>query len=154
MTIQQMAAQLITEAAEALERNLAAMPADRQDWSAGRPGRTALEVVRECATTNHFLAQLLTQRGMPGAGGGAPVPPGECATPEQVLELLRAGRDALVAAVSAFPDEHLQDTVTLPFGGGMTLSFAQVMFKSYWHMTYHEGQVNYIQTLYGDTDWH
>jgi len=29
-----------------------------------------------------------------------------------------------------------------------------VMFGAYWNMTYHEGQIAYIQTLYGDRAMH
>jgi hypothetical protein len=31
---------------------------------------------------------------------------------------------------------------------------ADILFACYWNLTYHCGQVNYIQMLLGDTDMH
>ena len=44
--------------------------------------------------------------------------------------------------------------VTLPFGAGGDWTLAEIIQANYWNTSYHHGQVNYIQTLYGDTASH
>jgi hypothetical protein len=36
----------------------------------------------------------------------------------------------------------------------MTWKVADVILSPYWQLVYHTGQVNYIQTLYGDRELH
>jgi hypothetical protein len=42
----------------------------------------------------------------------------------------------------------------LPFAGNVTRMFARMMMGGYWNTIYHIGQINYIQTLYGNRDGH
>ncbi|MCE9558253.1 MAG: DinB family protein, partial [Armatimonadetes bacterium] len=53
------------------------------------------------------------------------------------------------AAISAFPESRLSEEITLPWG---TFNFAEVMAIPAWNFDYHLGQINYIQTLYGDKE--
>jgi hypothetical protein len=45
-------------------------------------------------------------------------------------------------------------TIHLPFRGGMDMTVLQIMSLMVWNCNYHEGQICYIQTLYGDKDMH
>ncbi|MEZ5163605.1 MAG: hypothetical protein R2688_07600 [Fimbriimonadaceae bacterium] len=56
--------------------------------------------------------------------------------------------------IAEFPDDQLENEVTLPFGGGMTITMADVLSIHYWNTVYHQGQVNFIQMLLGDGDMH
>ena len=121
---------------------------DRITWRPLDKGRSALNQVVECGAINLLGAQLLEKQAVP------PFDPAmfertyaENDTPEKAFALLAQGTDALVKAIEAFPEEKWEEKVTLPFGGGMEMSFAEVALLNYWNMTYHEGQVNYIQTL-------
>jgi hypothetical protein len=40
----------------------------------------------------------------------------------------------------------------MPWGAKMT--FAELLFLNYWNLVYHQGQIAYIQTLYGDREMH
>jgi hypothetical protein len=51
------------------------------------------------------------------------------------------------AAIIAFPEAEMNDEITLPWG---TYTLAAVMGFPAWNLNYHFGQINYIQTLYGD----
>ena len=44
--------------------------------------------------------------------------------------------------------------MSLPFGGGMTVSMADVLMMHYWNATYHLGQINQIQLMLGDKAMH
>jgi hypothetical protein len=48
-------------------------------------------------------------------------------------------------------DEELSSEVELPWG---TRTKLQVIYSNLAHITYHEGQLNYIQTLLGDQEDH
>jgi uncharacterized damage-inducible protein DinB len=72
------------------------------------------------------------------------------------LEKIKAAGDARIARlcqlIEAVPDERLEETRAMPWGGTMTL--ADRLFICYWNLTYHDGQVNYLQRLLGDTEMH
>ena len=54
--------------------------------------------------------------------------------------------------IEAIPDERLAEERAMPWGQTMTL--AERRFICYWNLTYHNGQVNYLQLLLGDTEMH
>ncbi|HXG25181.1 MAG TPA: hypothetical protein VNJ09_11540, partial [Chthonomonadales bacterium] len=62
---------------------------------------------------------------------------------------LTESTEALASAVASFPESQLGQTITNPFTGKPT-SWAEFADFFYWNNVYHEGQVNYIQVLYGD----
>jgi hypothetical protein len=60
----------------------------------------------------------------------------------------------LFAAVRELSDADLDIRVTLPFGGGMVRSLADMAHGQFWNANYHLGQICYIQLLLGDKDMH
>lgn len=52
--------------------------------------------------------------------------------------------------VAKFPDDKLKETKWLPYDGGRDFTAAEQMAYPLWNFQYHEGQINYIETLYGD----
>ncbi|NLI00558.1 MAG: DinB family protein [Chthonomonadales bacterium] len=153
--LKQAAAHMCTTAAQNLRINLEAMPADKQVWRPLDKGRSALEQVQECAVINGFFASILRDQAVPEMQWDAYK--AACAaldTAEKAAEALSASAKQLVADIEAFPEDRLDATVTLPFHEGMVMTFAQIMFAAYWNMTYHTGQIAYIQTLYGDNEMH
>ncbi len=154
-TIKQAASMMSLKAVENLRINFEAMPADRQDWKPLDLGRSALDQVQECAVINGFFASILRDREAPAMDWGAYK--AACAaldTPDKAVNALTESGSVLAAAIEAFPEDKLAETVTMPFAEGMVMTFAQVMFAAYWNMTYHTGQIAYIQTLYGDNEMH
>ena len=65
---------------------------------------------------------------------------------------LRAHLELFVEEVRAFDPADLDVEIWLPFAGGMQQKMADVMAYPYWNIVYHLGQINFIQTLYGDTE--
>jgi uncharacterized damage-inducible protein DinB len=65
---------------------------------------------------------------------------------------LKRSADAIVAAIEGAEEAALIAEATAPWGEPMPLYMLIYMAAD--HMTYHDGQVNYIQTLYGDADVH
>jgi uncharacterized damage-inducible protein DinB len=154
-TTKQIAARMTANAAENLKINLEAMPADKREWRPLDAGRSALSLIQECAVINGFFARILHE-------GKAPEMKWEeyqaaCAqldTADKALSALMASTAELTAAIESVPEERLADEVTMPFHEGMVMTMEQIMFAAYWNMTYHHGQLAYIQTLYGDYEMH
>lgn len=149
------AANATREAAEALARNLRAMPSERQTWRALDTGRSALEQVAECAVINLWMADVLQARAVPPMDADRYARlKAEYDTVEKALLGLEASAAAVAASIEVFPEEHLRDTVEMPYRPGVQQSFASLLFAAEWNMVYHYGQVAFIQTLYGDREMH
>ncbi len=72
-------------------------------------------------------------------------------TREEALSLLREHADVYRAWLDTVPAEKLATIVQLPFGAypmGVVMHFAAG------HTMGHAAQLEYVQTIYGDLDWH
>jgi hypothetical protein len=154
MSIQQVVAKQTRDVGAGLERTFVAMPADKQTWKPLDNGRSALEQIAECAVINGWSAQVFRDRAVPPFDGEAFG--GACAaldTADKAVAALRANTETLVAAIGSTPDDALQTQVQFPWDES-PCSLADAVLVAYWNMTYHIGQINYIQTLYGDQEMH
>ncbi len=139
-------------------RTVRAVPAEKLEWSPLDEGRSVLDQAQEVAQAPAFFQMLIEKRAFPEF------------TPEQMEkamkqrkswktideceEACRKHSDSFYNLVRDYPDEDLEVMINLPWGGGMVKSIADVMLFHYWNVLYHTGQVNYIQTLYGDKEMH
>jgi uncharacterized damage-inducible protein DinB len=147
MNSPQALAQMNRSAAEALGKAAAEL-GDKITWRPLDKGRNALDQVLECAGFARLGTHIFTH---------GTVPPmdqsvfeqfhAEHGTPEKALAVLQSATDEFARAIEALPAEKQQNKVTLPFGGGMEKTLVEVALMNYWNTVYHEGQVNYIQTL-------
>lgn len=132
-----------------LERDLKAVPAEKQNVSPGGSGRTPLSMIAECAYLNGVVADYLAGR------EGKRIPREEQTayfasfdTEEKALAFLAENTDALVASIEALDEETLL-TQRDGFFGTPSTPQADALFPAN-HMMYHDGQINYIHTLYDD----
>jgi hypothetical protein len=141
-----------------LVRNIRALPADKLEWSPGGAARGALDILQECAQSPSWFIGILKARAFPDF------------KPEQFQEMIAQRKtwstidecervmndnlQQLFAVVRDFPDADLDIRVTLPFGGGMVRSLAEMAQGQYWNANYHLGQICYIQLILGDKDMH
>ena len=154
ITINQIAAKLNRDSSESLIRNIEAMPTDKADWKALELGRSALNQVQECAVIAAMFAEVFSKQAIPAMEGdefGSAM--SALDTVQKAVAALRTNTEALVKAIEAFPADSLEKPTHLPWDPTPT-TFAEIMFTNYWNSTYHEGQINFIQTLYGDKGYH
>ena len=155
MTVNELAAMLTKEAGGHVARAAKAMSEERQTWRPLESGRSPVDQVAECSAANEFAAVTLREF----------IPPtfnkesldgrkAELDAMPKALAALRASTDDLLAAIGEFPADRLEEMVDLPMAPGLRKPFAWVMMLGYWNMIYHWGQINYIQTLYGDWEMH
>ncbi|MDR3707941.1 MAG: DinB family protein [Capsulimonadaceae bacterium] len=150
-TVKELAAHLTRRATAELLRFVDATPADRITWKPAETGRPILEIVVECAGANYFHAKILATQAVPVRDQQEFAKfREENNTLEKAIASLKASTDAVVAQIDAFPEDRLDATIVMPFGPGVTRTFAEIMLNVFYHETYHTGQIAYIQTLYGD----
>jgi uncharacterized damage-inducible protein DinB len=150
--INQLASSVTKRLSEDIIGLVEATPADKQTWKPLGEGRSVLEILVEVAGTNLYAAKLLATRELPAwwdddahakfAADNDTVP--------KAVATLRSSVDALTRAIDRFPATSWDDKVALPWDGGMSRSYNEVALLGFSHMTYHQGQIAYIQTLYGD----
>ena len=145
------------QAAVAAFKYAAAVPSEKLEWVPLEGGRSVLSIVRELAMTPTWQYDTLA---------GPPTEWSETAWAEQnammsqwtTLEECRGQFDArfekLEAYVRALPEERFTETKWLPYEGGRDFTVLEMLDYTRWNCTYHQGQIAYIQLLYGDKDMH
>lgn len=138
-----------------LERAAQAVPEGKLSWKPLDNGRPVLDLLGDAAQAPAMCIGLLG-----GSGEYGPELFGRMAqeragwSREQALEHLKANTSKLIEFINAMPEEKLDEPVTLPMGGGMTLPTGAWLMMAYRSFMSRTAQINYIQTLYGDFDRH
>ncbi|MCW3099690.1 MAG: DinB superfamily [Chthonomonadaceae bacterium] len=114
------------------------------------PTRSVLEQVAECVVVNRMIAALLR--------GETPPPPAVSAAPPLVLatgaeaqEQLRASGTELAGAIRTMTEEDLERAYQHPRGQFLGANLIMMPLRN---MAYHAGQINLIQMLAGDPEFH
>lgn len=150
--IQALSATLTRETAEVLIALLDATPADRFTWRPLDQGRTIHHQLVECCLANRKWTAILRTRTYANFGEEeADAEFQRCTDPEVLKTRLRETAAELSDAILAIPDEDISLKVETAWG---PYSLARSCMHACWNMMYHEGQINYLQTLYGDKSDH
>lgn len=124
------------------------VPADKHEWKPLDNGRSVLDLAQECALCPLWVPGILTKRSIDMADfETAQVEQKKLTTLDACEAAAKANLETMKAAIMAFPDEEMDEEITLPWG---TYTLGEVMGFPAWNLNYHLGQINYIQTLYGD----
>ena len=135
------------EAHRHLLTGLRYIPDDKLDWVPMGPAKSPRRIALECAAAYKLFAQMV--RGEP-LDWGQP-DPSAYPTRESVVAALDAGLADFEAALQALSAEQLAEKRRVPWG---EMAVGEIIWLAFWHNVYHDGQLNYIQTLLGDTEMH
>ncbi|GIV10335.1 MAG: hypothetical protein KatS3mg019_2426 [Fimbriimonadales bacterium] len=156
MLFNRLVSKLTLDAVDELLRYAKAIPTDKFGWRPAEHARSALEILQECAVLPAAIAAWLHDRPQS--------PPNmeqyavywaqaETLTTVQACEqALRENTQKLLQVVELLSEADLSQTAVAPWGKTYTL--AEGCFIHHWNVTYHLGQIAYIQLLYGDTEYH
>lgn len=145
-------------AKQRMEHAFANIPEDRLCWSPSPTARTPVQIVVHAAdAVTNIQSQL---NGTPfhipttaEADAHFLHMEKEFSTREDALRLLDERCSGYVEWLDAMTPEIFNGTMPLPFGlGAMPVSMALDVPAG--HMNGHTGQLEYIQTILGDRDWH
>ena len=134
------------------------VPADRLTWSPSPTSRTPVEVVGHTAQAIKNMLGNLT-------GDTFSIPNSEEAErifreedrmykeKDAVLAQLNTNAEAYLAWLQGVSDEELEEVLPMPFGLPSMPRRSVIGFMAI-HAMCHAAQIDYIQTIYGDRDWH
>ena len=131
-------------------KDLGFIPDDKLSASPMGSARPPLEFTAECAGFNFYAARAIN-----GEEQEAPTQEVRDAyfaaidTREKANEALSSSAEALITAVQG---ADMSSEVSVAWGEPMPVARLATMCS--YHMMYHDGQLNYIQTLYGDSESH
>ncbi len=149
MNIQEFQARKIVRVARTLAHFVATTPADRLDWCPATcdysSTRSALDQVRECVALNRNFATLLRHDDCESTESPAIVD----STSAQ-KELIASAHE-LADVVRGLPDEALISHFTTPHASMTGEVLIDLPCRN---MAYHGGQINFIQLLLGDREFH
>ncbi len=153
--------QLVKQTQKAVDdvcRSAAAVPLDKGDWSLGGAARSTLSQMQEIATQAKWFLPIIRERKVPEFDRHAIEEAKRLRESfDSIEKCSEAARESIVElcqAISDFPEDRLDEEITLPFGGGVTMTMADVLALPHWNMVYHLGQINQIQLVLGDREMH
>jgi hypothetical protein len=143
-------------AKERMVRALATTPDDKINWSPGSCARTPLQQVAHGAMSIPGIQGMLDGKPFPyadiaEADAAWRAAEKEITTREQVLGLLEQHSAEYLVWLDTLTSEQLASTLQLPFG---SFPMAAAITFPADHLRNHASQMDYIQTVYGDQDWH
>ncbi|MBP6964107.1 MAG: DUF1572 family protein [Armatimonadetes bacterium] len=148
-TIKEIAQGSTLNQAELLVKDASYIPEEKLCFCPMGCAKTAKDILAEVAATNASLAAALIGE-TPDPAFAEQVKRADTRNELSVL-VLESAR-IVVAAVDKIREDDLDKDATMPWGGVFPLWQAILLPVS--HMTYHDGQLNYIQTLLGDSAFH
>ncbi len=116
------------------------------DTKGPQPTRSILELVAECASANRYFAALLN-----GGTHGQPTI-SDFANADEASHEIIASANVLADAIRSAHDEAFEQEFQHWSRGPLTGKI--LMMGAYRNMAYHSGQINFIQILNGDPEFH
>ena len=143
-------------AKERMARALATTPDDKINWTPGSCARTPLQQVVHSAMAVSGIQEMLVGKPFPYADVAEAdstwrAEEKEFTTREQALSLLEQSSAEYLAWLDTLTDAQVASTLQLPFGA---FPMASAITFPADHLRNHAAQIDYIQTIYGDQDWH
>ena len=132
-------------------KDLEALPEKAFAESFGGDARTAADIAYEAAMVNDdILRNLVGEPMIDWPEGWLRAPEGLRSKTEAIANFQRSAAE-LLAAVEPWGAEELAAIVVNEHGGDTREGRCRFMAL---HLWYHSGQLNFMQTLLGDTAWH
>lgn len=123
------------------------VPDEKLSWSPGGEAKSPLQLAGSVEGFMGFLTHLLNTGTMPENRGQRPPAP---ETRDDAKERVTQAINGIIALVEGASEADLQKPVQVPWGG--TVPAVEMMFGATNVLAYFQGQLNYLQTVYGDMD--
>lgn len=136
---------------------LATTPDDKLNWSPSATARTPIQQVAHGANAISGIQGMLAGKPFPFTNlsefdAAMRAEEKEFSTRDAVLSLLEQNSAEYLAWLDMLTPEQLASMVQLPFGPALPTSVCITFAAD--HLRHHVAQMGYIQTIYGDHDWH
>ena len=151
VSVQQLAARQTRQAANGVIAAANSTHPDKVTWKPLGQGRAVLDQVIECSMANRKWAGILSTFAYANLSPQMRTVFDSIDTLPKATAMLEETTQQLIAVLLHVPDERLDTEIETEWG---PYNAAEACLHAYWNMVYHEGQINYVQTLYGDIDEH
>ena len=137
-------------------RNFAHVPDDKLNWKPTPTAKSALRVAAHTALYAGRFAKMIKDRQLPRPDNIEEWVAKNNAEESAIVDrneierVFREGTAAVIEAVDSLTPEEL-DSV-LDSGQGFKMEMRQLINLPGWHATLHLGQIDYLQTCYGDQE--
>lgn len=131
----------VREVAQTYAQDLGFVSEEKCAECPGGKARTPLAFSAEVAGFNQMVGKVLR-------GEEADFSMPDVANREEATQLVTSSAEELASLVEGMNEDELTRPITMPWGQPMPALGAVMMAAG--HMSYHDGQINYLQTLYGD----
>jgi len=149
-----MCQQSAVDGMEMFLRNFARVPDDRLKWTPAPTAKSALRIGAHTALYAARFAHMIREKALPQPDN-LEVWLAERETEERQIEdrvqverVFRAGTDEVVAALAGLTPADIARI--LESGQGWSLPMTHLMRLPGWHATLHTGQIDFLQTCWGD----
>jgi hypothetical protein len=127
------------------------LPEEAFDRSFGPATRTVADITYEVNLLNDHVGMAIRgEQPFAWPDGWVKAPEG-LRTKEAVVDAFEKSSQGILATLESFSPEQFEERIQTE--DGETDRFERCRFMSL-HLWYHSGQLNYIQTLLGDAEWH
>ncbi|MBS1724693.1 MAG: DinB family protein [Armatimonadetes bacterium] len=152
MEVKDIAVNVLKRTVKLFTQDLEALPEEAYTKSFGANARTVADLVYEVDQVNdHIVSTVLGENPPDWSFEGWVRAPEDFQSKEAVIAGFKASTDRAIAMAEGLSEDQMSDKVVTEWGE--TTKYERCRFMAT-HMMYHSGQLNFIQTLLGDTEWH
>lgn len=137
-------------------RNFAHVPDDKLNWTPTPTAKSALRIAAHTALYAGRFAAMIRDRRLPVVDNVAEwlaqreAEEVAITSREEMEWIFREGTAEVLAALDNLTPEEVE--MSLDSGQGWSMPMTQLMALPGWHATLHTGQIDYIQTCWGDEE--
>lgn len=133
-------------------QDLNAIPQEAFTKSFGGTSRTVADIVFEMNMVNDHVGMVIREeKPFDWPEDGWITAPKDFNAKEAIIQSFKSSSDKFVAMIEGFSEEQMDEAITTE--SGETNRAERCRFVAL-HTWYHSGQLNFMQTLLGDTKWH
>lgn len=135
-------------------RNFGKIPEDKLTWKPTPTAKSALQVAAHTAVTNSNFADFIRNRAVPSVDNlnefleRTSAAELAITNKDEMEQAFRANTQKFIDALDTLSQEDLE--LQIDSGQGWSMSMRYIIRMAGWHATLHCGQIDYIQTCYGD----
>ncbi|HLO98827.1 MAG TPA: DinB family protein [Fimbriimonas sp.] len=137
-------------------RNFSHVPDDKLHWKVTPTAKSALHIAAHTALYNHKFAKMIREKKVPVVGNldewlAQQSADEEAITSRAEMErVFRAGLAEVLEALDTLTEEDV--SLEIDSGQGWSMSMGFLMRLPGWHATLHLGQIDFLQTCWGDQE--
>ena len=147
-----MAKEFTMREVEVLLKDASYIPEENLGYCAAGCAKTAAQILREIAGSNQAIAAAIKGEEPGEAAEKLAKRIEEASSLDALSQLVRESANAVCDAIDSHSEADLGNLIRMPWEAMFPLG--QAIFLPVSHMTYHDGQINYIQLLLGDSKFH